>query len=153
MVMRLIYQNKSDTNVPVIMHTIKVGHIDFAKDTREILELTIVQPEGLCKVFGKVIVNSRATHSITFLNENPVMNGTFSEHHVSLPINVFITGDLAIMSTLLGKENVSTAWCPWFTLSKVQWGERNHHPRELWTIDNILEIHVRVEQQQLSELP
>jgi len=64
--MRLIYQNKSDTNVPVIMHTIKVGHIDFAKDTREILELTIVQPEGLCKVFGKVIVISRATH--TFLN-------------------------------------------------------------------------------------
>jgi len=68
------------------MHKIKVGHIDCAKDTREILERTIAQPinEGLCKVFGKVLVISRSTHSIAFLNENPVTNGNFDEHHISL---------------------------------------------------------------------
>jgi hypothetical protein len=155
MLMRLIYRNKSDTNVPVLMHTIKVGHIDCAKDTQKILERTIAQPinKGLRKVFGIVLVISRSTHSIAFINENPVTNGNFDEHHISLPIYVFITGDLAFMSTLLGKENMSTAWCPWCMLSKVQWGQRNHEPGELWTIDRIVAIRDRVEQQQLLEIP
>lgn len=132
-----------------------MGHIDCAKDTREILERTITQPinKGLRKVFGKVLVISRSTHSIAFVNENPVANGNFDEHHISLPINVFITGDLAFMSTLLGKENMSTVWCPWCMLSKVQWGQRNHEPGKLWTIDRIVEIRERVEQQQLLEIP
>jgi len=82
-----------------------------------------------------------------------VTNGNFDEHHISLPINVFITGDLAFMSTLLGKENMSTAWCPWCMLSKAQWGQRNHEPGEIWTIDRIIEIRNRVEQQQLLEIP
>jgi hypothetical protein len=57
MVMRLIYRNKANAEVPAVMHTIKVGHIDCAKDTREILESTISSPinEGLRKIFGKVI--------------------------------------------------------------------------------------------------
>jgi hypothetical protein len=58
MVMRLIYRNKSNSEVPAVMPTIKVGHIDCAKDTHEILENTIASPinEGLHKIFGKVLV-------------------------------------------------------------------------------------------------
>ncbi len=44
MVVWLIYQNKANAEVPDVMHTIKVGHIDFAKDSQEILDSTISSP-------------------------------------------------------------------------------------------------------------
>jgi hypothetical protein len=70
-----------------------------------------------------------------------------------LPVNVFITGDLAFLSTLLGKENMSTAWCPWCMLSKVQWSLKNHDKGELWTIDKIIQLREKVDLKELSEEP
>jgi hypothetical protein len=123
------------------MHVIKAGHIDCAKDTREVLESNIAPPvnEGLRKIFGKVLVICGGTHSSSYLDDSPIRGASFDEHLISLPINVFLTGDLAFLSTLLGKENMSTAWCPWGILSKVQWSASimnwdNYGPLTIWLI-------------------
>jgi hypothetical protein len=155
MVMQLISQKKAKTEVPAVMHTIKVGHIDCAKDTREILESTIGTHinEGIQKNFGKVLSICRRTHAFNCLDDSPILNGSFDEHFISLPITVFITGDLAFLSTLLGKEIMSTAWCPWCVLSKVQWSVANHQPGELWTIDKIIEVREKMDRKELPEDP
>lgn len=56
MMMWLMYCNKCNSTVPVVMHTIKIGHIDCSKDTREVLEKTIMKPiiEGLQKILVKL---------------------------------------------------------------------------------------------------
>ncbi len=75
-----------------------------------------------------MIAICRALHAISYLDDSPLQNRTFDEHLISLPINVLRTGDLAFFLTLLGKENMSTAWCPWCILSKAQWNVNNHQP-------------------------
>jgi hypothetical protein len=47
-----------------------------------------------------------AINSISYLDDSPLQNGFFDEHLIFLPFNVLITGDLAFLSTLLGKENM-----------------------------------------------
>jgi hypothetical protein len=100
-----------------------------------------------------VLVICRGTHSISYLDDSPIQGASFDEHLISLPINIFLAGDLAFLSTLLGKENMSTAWCPWCILSKVQWSASNHKPGQLWTIDNIVDICEKVDWKELSEDP
>jgi hypothetical protein len=155
MVMRVIYRNKADPTVPPVMHMIKIGHIDCTKDTREILEQTIGIPinEGIKKIFSKVIVITRCTSTISYLDESPIQNGTSDEQLIALPVAVFLTGDLAFLSTVLGKENMSTAWCPWCILSKSQWSASGHQPGELWTIDKIIDVRGKIDSGELKEEP
>ena len=155
MVMRLIYRSKSNPDVPAVIHTVKVGHIDCSKDTREVLKATIGHPinEGIRKIFGKVLIIHRRTSSISYGDDSPIADASFDENLIALPINVFITGDLAFLSTLLGKENMSTAWCPWCMLSKTQWSVKDHDRGELWTLDKIAAIREQVDRNEIPEEP
>ncbi len=155
MVMRVIYRSKSNPDVPAVIHTVKVGHIDCSKDTREVLEATIAHPinEGIRKIFGKVLIIHQHTSSISYGDDSPIADASFDENLIALPINVFITGDLAFLSTLLGKENMSTAWCPWCMLSKTQWSVKDHDRGELWTLDKIAAIREQVDRNEIPEEP
>ncbi len=60
-----------------------------------------------------------------------------SVHSICLTTRTFMTGDLSFYHTIIGKENTSTAWCTWCTLSKAEWSEKNHELGDPWTIEEL----------------
>ncbi len=106
------------------------------------------------KVFGKVAAICRINNTVSVVQESPLMdNQIFDQNFIALPLNVFITRDLAFLSTLLGKENMATAWCPWCRLSKLEWSSKDHERGETWSIDKIIQLRERVEQGLLTVSP
>jgi hypothetical protein len=52
-----------------------------------------------------------------------------------LPIQVFVTGDLAYFAAILGKVNMAADWCTWCGLSAKEWSPTDHDKGELWTLE------------------
>jgi hypothetical protein len=106
MVIRLIYRNKSNPNIPEISHILKVGHINCIKDTRIVLEKTIGEKinNGCKALFGKNIIMNRAQGSASIHEEPPFINQVYDTNFISVKVNLFITGNLAFYATILGKE-------------------------------------------------
>jgi hypothetical protein len=105
-------------------------------------------------VFGNVAAISRIKSTVSVVQESTLMgNQNFDQNFIALPFNVFITGDLAFLSTLLGKENMSMAWCQWCRLSKLERSGKDHERGELWLINNIIQLCERVEQNLLTVSP
>jgi hypothetical protein len=55
-------------------------------------------------------------------------------------LSVKVTGDLAFLSTVAGKENMPGHWCLWCMLSPAEWSVEIHRPREKWTIDKMISL-------------
>jgi hypothetical protein len=53
---------------------------------------------------------------------------------ISLPLRVFVTGDLKFYSTILGKEGMSPFWCWLCQLSRQLWQPKGHQKGTLWSI-------------------
>jgi hypothetical protein len=53
----------------------------------------------------------------------------------SLPIRVFVTGDLAYFAAILGKVNMAGDWCTWCGLSAKEWSPADHDKGQLWTLE------------------
>jgi hypothetical protein len=49
----------------------------------------------------------------------------------SLPIQVFVTGDLAYFAVILGKVNMVGGWCTWCGLLPKEWSPTDHDKGEL----------------------
>ena len=52
----------------------------------------------------------------------------------------FLSGDLAFLAYMMGKENFSPAWCNWCSLSKQEWQEETCIPvdeAKLWSVESI----------------
>jgi hypothetical protein len=54
-------------------------------------------------------------------------------------MRMFVAGDLAFFSTLLGKENMSSVRCTWCKLSKVEWAA-GYPLGKCWTINDLLDL-------------
>jgi hypothetical protein len=52
-------------------------------------------------------------------------------------VRLFMTGDLAFYSTVLGKENMSGSWDYACDLRHSQWQEKGHEKGEEWTIEKL----------------
>ena len=53
---------------------------------------------------------------------------------------MYVTGDLAWLSTMLGKEDMSSHWCHICKLAKEVWAEEGHSKEEPWTIQRIIDM-------------
>jgi hypothetical protein len=124
-----------------------VGLVECKKDTWDVLENTISVP---------------LNESLLIIKDNPRLhiikstkNGTFYvslgncvKHDASdivlreVAINLFMTGDLAFYSLVLGKENMSGKWCWHCNLSAKEWRDKSA-TGTLWTLDNMKEHLVR----------
>ena len=58
-------------------------------------------------------------------------------HGASKSVRVFMTGDLAFYSTILGKEHVSGTWCPYCDLPHSNWQDYGHRAGKMWTLDEL----------------
>ena len=94
-----------------------------------------IQPVGyiLCKkdngLILKNIIIKDLGDSITLLNESI----SFNNQQLS-PSNIYITGDLAFLVILLGKEHSSSHWCIKFKSPSNHWKSSNHSMGDEWTI-------------------
>jgi hypothetical protein len=58
----------------------------------------------------------------------------------SVPIRVFITGDLAFYATVLGKEGMDKAHCMWCELKKAEWQADGHERGVKWTLEELKRV-------------
>jgi hypothetical protein len=83
-----------------------------------------------------------------FVDEPPTAaeNGDVSnDQYQVFTTRLFICGDLSFFAMVLGKENSSSCWCTWCTLSKAQCSSEEHERGELWMIQKIYNIRENVE--------
>jgi hypothetical protein len=70
------------------------------------------------------------------VDEPPALNGN-SVNSICLKTRTFMAGDLSFYHAVIGKENMSTAWCTWCRLSKAEWSVKDHELGDPWTIEGL----------------
>ena len=53
---------------------------------------------------------------------------------------IFIAGDFCYFAYLLGKEGMSSKWCPYCPLDRHAWSLKDHTKPPMWTIDQLIEM-------------
>ena len=81
----------------------------------------------LCKKDNGIILKKR--DSVNLLNESM----TFNNQHLS-PSNIYVTGDIACLVILLGKEYSSPPWCIKCKSPSKNWKLSDHSMIHEWTI-------------------
>jgi hypothetical protein len=129
--MILIWESLTSTKpvrVPVEIATIRC-----TKDTLEVLEAIVPTVNNslnhlkLCRVL--MLPNSEV---VLVMPENPLYGG-------AIPIRLCLAGDLAWISDVLGKRNMSGHWCPYCQANKATMKAANHAQADPWTIARLQE--------------
>ena len=53
---------------------------------------------------------------------------------------IYVTGDLAWLATMLGKEGMSPHWCHICMLAKESWSKEGHSKGESWKLQKIIDM-------------
>ena len=112
--MKILYIMKDDTRHESIQ---PVGYILCKKDNGVILKKTIIKDLG---------------DSINSLNEEMI----FNNQQLSSS-NIYVTGDLVFLVTLLGKEHSSPHWCIKCQSTSKDLKLSNHTISDEWSIENL----------------
>jgi hypothetical protein len=124
--LRLLFWNSMDEEVKQYSISLHVGHIDCTKDTREVLQKTLVAPfnDSLRRLVESTYIICHSTkvanqfcNVVVLAKETP--SDTCTDSVNWFKTRTFIAGYLSFFAIALGKENMSTAWCTWCNLSKV----------------------------------
>lgn len=118
------------------------GHAQCKKDTYQVLKDTVAAPtnESLWNIrnAGKVM-----THQCAIYNRPKTCFGnvhaTQGVELASCKAELFMTGDLAFCSMVLGKENMAPHWCWRCDMIKQHWTDNVDGPRTgtKWTTDGL----------------
>ena len=134
---------RDDDGKQVTSMVMKVGHIDCTKDTYEVLKSSVAGPlnESLQDVInsGALLLIRDANGGLSCRMRNHG-DDTLLTIISSLPIRVFVTGDLAYFSAILGKVSMAGDWCTWCGLSAKEWSPEDHDKGELWTLEAMAEV-------------
>jgi hypothetical protein len=135
-----------DIEVKTKIIVIKAGHIEAKKDTYEILKNTVT-PEmndaiKRIKQGGNVlrIFENAETGEIELTFSNDVLLNEASGCKWAMPVQVFLSGDLAFFATVLGKVNSSGSWRIRCDLPRNSWEAAVHTSGDLWTIQKLKDI-------------
>jgi hypothetical protein len=90
--------------------------------------------------------------NIISLVDEPILIGN-DKNALCFTTRIFVSGDLAFLSTMLGKENRSGYWCIWCKLFPSEWSVAGHAKGELWTLEAIKSIQHQVDTDVLSNIP
>ena len=110
-----------------------VGHIKCKKDTRHVLKASIIDPlnESLRKPAehgSLVMCRQRQVNPENGRETNKLVSHWGREVHtdealLTVPIRMFLTGDCAFMSLVLGRDDMSPHRCNCCWLKKSEWQE------------------------------
>jgi hypothetical protein len=68
----------------------------------------------------------------------------------SIPINLFMAGDILFYNMVIGKEGMSGWWCSYCKLFKNDWQPLGHERGELWTIQALTEHAERIANEEIN---
>ncbi len=156
MIIKVKYRNEDRTLAKETR--LKVGQIDCKKDTA--LALLNTFGPTLNKSSNRIIVGGSNLLSIFRLENAPAAAGAPESMLYALfggkdagnnqegrtllytvPVRLYMTGDLAFYSTILGRENMSGAWCYVCSLSHQAFQPLEYTEGYKWTFDK-LELHL-----------
>jgi hypothetical protein len=145
-VIKIILRDGAGLSVDTLV--MKVGHIDCTKDTYDVLKSSVAGPlnDSLKEVYnsGALQVIRDANGSVIFRMKNDNQDEPLMTTLSSLPIRVFVTGDLAYFAAILGKVNMAGGWCTWCQLSPKEWSPTEHDKGELWTLTAMEEVRTSI---------
>ena len=103
-------------------YVIKNAHIDWDKDTYDVLNDSIVKPLNeemklLMKkdMFVYFMWNEDKKLIIKYSKEEDI-NKSIYKNIIQIKTRLLISGDLAFFVTVVGKVNMSSCWCHWYNL-------------------------------------
>ena len=107
---------------PLLDDTFLVGYVECKKDTREVLEASTLKQlnDSLAKPFelGRVVLWKDANGEVVVRWPDGVYTGTEIE---AIPVEVFLLGDTAFLSTILGRDDMAMHWCNFCWLKRAEW--------------------------------
>lgn len=107
---------------PLMDDTFLVGYVECKKDTPEVLEASIMKQlnDSLAKPFqlGRVVL-WKANGEVEFRWPNGVSTG--GTELVAIPVEVYLLGDTAFLSTILGRNGMAMHWCNFCWLKRAEW--------------------------------
>ena len=130
----------------LIYKTASVGSVYCNKDTSDIVEKTILNwlTEDMKKIHESKMVfsaesldNSGTRVACGFIpksSPNPL------GERVIESITMFVTGDLAFLAMILGREGMSGHWCHICMALKKDWAKEGHSTGEKWTIQKMIDM-------------
>ena len=102
------------------------GHMQCQKDTYQVIKDTIAEPinSDVLSIMskGRVTMCTAPDESIKLCFGN--IHTTQGVELASAPAEVFMVGDLAFCSLMLGKESMAPHWCWRCPMSKAEWTDR-----------------------------
>ena len=123
----------------------KVGHIDSKKDTYGVFKNTIANNmNAFSKKLSlsgelaiKETINDERNNSfyIALYDANNVIEGASKA-----TICLFVKGDLAFYTAVLGKVNMSGMWCTWYNLCNLEWERKGHNKSNIWKQEHIEQV-------------
>lgn len=119
----------SDTSWQQDEYNVTIANARCRKDNPEIIENT----------YGKLLNGDlkklRSSQGLSILPTGNVALGCVPSRTHYTPIELFMAADILFYSMALGKDGMSTWWCPQCKLFKRDWEEKDHQRGEDWTID------------------
>jgi hypothetical protein len=70
--------------------------------------------------------------------KEPVRRRTSDVEVLKVPLQMFITGDLAFYAMFLGKDGASMKWCWLCQLSHKSWQNEGYERGRLWTLEELI---------------
>ena len=115
------------------------------KDHPEVLDNTcmpaLISGINAVETSDLVFEKDGESWSIDLVSVDPILRSTTaSENKFAIHPVSYLSGDLAFLAYMMGKENFSPAWCNWCSLSKKEWQDGECIPvdeNKLWCIDSI----------------
>jgi hypothetical protein len=125
----LIWQ--SNTVIKPVRVTVEIASMRCRKDTAEVLETIVPAINDSLENLGisRVLVQQNSGVNLVTA-ENAHYQG-------SIPVRVYLAGDLAWVSDILGKTNMAGHWCPYCKINKETRQAANHTKAELWSIPKL----------------
>ena len=135
-----------------------IGYVQCQKDTYKVLDETIATPINddlrYIKDQKELTVYRKTDGSVEMCWGKPTNDCTILQ---AAPVKLFMTGDLAFYSMVLGKEYAAKAWCWRCQQSKKEWSPDvdDYEPKPLgepWTIDLLKSHFAKLQSGELDKL-
>jgi hypothetical protein len=123
----------------------QIGQIDHAKDSVELLRPLLARLEvGIKKLQpnNDAVCTATLVQSEAGLLQDVFFDGRNGNH--SVPLELFLIGDLKFLFMVLGRANYCGSWCLYCKLKQAEWTEMHksldgiHCGADVWTIDGLM---------------
>jgi hypothetical protein len=112
---------------------VEIASMRCRKDTEEVLE-AVVPP---VRFSLENLYQCRVAYTVN--SEVVLVTPDDARFETSIPLRVYMVGDLAWVNDVLGKRNMSGYWCPYCKINKKRRSTATHAKAELWSINSLQE--------------